>query len=155
MSAAGEETAFDGHDDFVHVARIGVALDGDTIRARDALAVEQGMDDGIGARSRSAFEPEFGEAREFFGAGQPGVDGQAAGGQAVLIVRTRGAEVGGAEKRQPIGFLVLGHDPKARETRGIRELARRVIGGTVEQRGAIEDFLRRASPGPGGCAQAP
>ena len=47
-------------------------------------------------------DPEFGEVGEFLAARQPGVDREPARGQAVLVLRAGGAEIGGALERHPV-----------------------------------------------------
>jgi hypothetical protein len=56
-----------------------------------------------------------------------------------------GAEVGGAEKRQPVAVKIGMHDAEAGEAHVLRELARGVIGRAVEQVGRVDDLARRAA----------
>ncbi len=143
---AREQLRRDLHVDVMHAVRLSlVALRRHAIGAGNARTVEQRIKNKRRVVRRSGLEPEFGEAREFLRRREARVDGEAAGGEAILIERPGGAEIGGAHEREPVGLEIRRHDAEAREPDIVGQLPRRVIGRDIEQIGAVEHLSRLAA----------
>ena len=76
------------------------------------------------------------------GVGSPVSMASAARREAVLVVGARRAEIGGAEKRQPVRLEAGRHDAEAGEARALGHLSGRAAGGTVEEARAVDDLAR-------------
>ena len=114
------------------------------VGAGDAGAVHQGVDDHGQGIGRGGLEPEAGEARELLGRRQARIDGDAAGGEAVLIELAGAAEIGGAEEGEPIRLAAGIHDTEAGEADVLGQLGRELRLAEGEERRRVQDFARLA-----------
>ncbi len=104
--------------------------------ARGARRIEQRVD-GQGA-VRALLQPEMREAGKFLGPGEAGVDRQSAGGQAILVERAGGAEIGRPLEDEPIAVSLRIHHPEAGKAVG----ARGQVVGTAELAAGEGEVMR-------------
>ena len=126
--------------DAMHIHHDGAAVVLDSIEAIGAgegRAVEQGTD----ASPVPCLQPELAEAGKFFRPGRRRIDGDAAGGCAILSLLAGGAEIACALEGQPVGGPVPPfHDPETRRSPGSPvpwDLARWAV---IEIVGSAQDF---------------
>ena len=82
--------------------RFGAGSDSKPVRARDRVAVEQGVDDESVVTGTGLLDPESTKSRELLAAHFARVDRQPARGQAIDLVASNGSEIAGAEKHQEL-----------------------------------------------------
>ncbi len=114
------------------------SLDLEPIGACGARTIQERMDD-----ERAAFgslDVEFAEAGKFLRRGETRVDGEPPRGKAVLVERTRRAEIRGAKECEPVGFQVPRHDAEASESQSVGKQAGGMAVWAVEDVGGREDF---------------
>ena len=119
--------------------------DAEAVGAGDALALQErvGGERGVG-RARPD-QPPAGKARELLGPVEHGIDGEPAAGDAVLVARIGGAEVGGAQEHgHVLGEVAVEMQAPAGEAQIVGQGRVEPGRAVVEQAGVVLDRPRLA-----------
>src|SRR5258706_15235498 len=103
--------------------RRGARPDDESVRAGQALRIEQAIDRQFFCRRFRPLDPEFDKAREFFARDETGVDRKAACRQAVALFLAQDTEVAGAEEYGELVFVSLRVQRVMNAEAGIAEAA--------------------------------